>query len=82
MQFKILNIENLVYVAADSSSINCSLVVEGRPDKIPFTASSQDPETHGREIYAAIVAGQYGPIGPYVPPPPLKQPKTTGTQSV
>lgn len=34
---------------------------------IPFTASPDDPE--GAAIYAAALAGAYGPVAPYVPPP-------------
>ncbi|GEM_PF-1418893 len=32
---------------------------------IPFTATSDDCEGHGREIYAAAVAGEYGEVVPY-----------------
>ena len=35
---------------------------------IPFTASPEDSEEHGRAIYAKAVAGDYGPIAPFVPP--------------
>lgn len=35
---------------------------------IPFTASPNDPA--GAAIYAAALAGEYGPIAPYVAPPP------------
>ena len=34
---------------------------------IPFTASPDDPE--GAAIYAAALAGDYGPIAPYAAPP-------------
>ena len=34
---------------------------------IPFTASPDDPE--GAAIYDAALAGEYGPIAPYVEPP-------------
>lgn len=37
---------------------------------IPFTASPNDPEEHGRTIYARALAGEAGPIAPYEPPPP------------
>lgn len=29
---------------------------------IPFTASPDDPETHGREIYALADAGEFGAV--------------------
>ena len=34
---------------------------------IPFTASPDDPEKHGRDIYAAIIDA--GDIAPYIAPP-------------
>lgn len=37
---------------------------------VPFTASDEDPEAHGRAIFAAIISGEFGQIAPYVPPPP------------
>lgn len=33
-----------------------------------FTASPQDPEAHGVEVWNKCMAGDYGPIGPYVAP--------------
>ena len=35
---------------------------------IPFTASPDDPEKHGRKLYERIVAGEFGEIVPYVEP--------------
>lgn len=32
---------------------------------IPFTASPDDPEEHGRQIYHNAVSGIYGPIAEY-----------------
>ncbi len=32
------------------------------PSPVPFTASPDDPEEHGRLIYAAAMKGDYGPI--------------------
>lgn len=41
---------------------------------IPFTASPDDVEQHGRDIYAAAIAGEYGPVAHYVAPPPEPEP--------
>lgn len=43
---------------------------------IPFTASPLDSEAHGRDIYARVIAGEFGEISAYlapefVPPQPL-----------
>lgn len=35
---------------------------------IPFTASPEDSEEHGRQIYQEAINGQYGEISPYIPP--------------
>ena len=32
---------------------------------LPFSASPYDPEEHGRLLYAALEAGEYGEIKPY-----------------
>lgn len=44
---------------------------------IPFTATPDDTEQHGREIYAAALAGEYGQVAPYVAPPPEPEPVPT-----
>lgn len=35
---------------------------------IPFHATADDPEPHGREIHARAIAGEFGPVMPYVAP--------------
>lgn len=35
---------------------------------IPFTATPDDVEPHGREIYRRAAAGECGPILPHQPP--------------
>jgi hypothetical protein len=38
--------------------------------EVDFLATPNDIEPHGREILASALAGQFGGIGPYVPPSP------------
>ena|SRR5690554_487013 len=38
---------------------------------IPFTASPDDADEGGREIYRLIMAGEFGEIAPYVEPDPV-----------
>ena len=38
---------------------------------IPFTASPDDVEQLGRDLYQQAASGAYGPIAPYVAPPIL-----------
>jgi len=39
--------------------------------EVPFGASPNDAEAHGREIYARALAGEYGEVAPYVAPPEI-----------
>jgi len=41
---------------------------------IPFTATPDDVEELGRDIYAAAKRGDFGAIAPYTPPPPAPAP--------
>ena len=38
---------------------------------IPFTTSPDDPEAHGRDLHARILAGEFGDIEPYIEPDPV-----------
>lgn len=68
-------------VYADQEGTCVSLVVkfEEFADEMPFGATPYDPEPYGRELYNNAIAGVYGPIAPYVPPP---QPEATGVQTL
>lgn len=57
---------------AEHTRIDCTITTsQFGGEQLPFTADSQDVEAHGRSIFAAIVAGEYGPIEEYAPPPPV-----------
>src|SRR5699024_1523488 len=66
-------VKNLIYSAPDNSLID---VEWNHPELgwIPFTASPDDTEQHGRDIYAAAKRGDFGAIAPYTPPPPAPTP--------
>lgn len=51
-------------------------------ESLPFTASANDVEEHGRAIFADIVAGNYGSIAEYLPPPEPVQPVVEGAQTL
>lgn len=71
MQITILSVSNPVWANAEQTRINCEIAVEQYPGEVlPFTASPDDVTAYGPEIYADCVAGVYGPVGAYVPPPP------------
>lgn len=41
--------------------------------EIPFGASPNDSEAHGRELFTRAITGDYGPITPYVAPVPTSE---------
>lgn len=69
MQATLTSLSNPVWADAEHTMIDCVITTSQLGDKqLPFTASPNDVEAHGRAIYADIVAGKYGAIGEYVPP--------------
>ncbi|HGG5994659.1 TPA: DUF4376 domain-containing protein [Salmonella enterica subsp. diarizonae serovar 61:r:z53] len=57
----------------ESGTINCLVHFEGFADFIPFTASPDDTEEHGRQLYADLKAGIYGPVTPFTVTPEMIQ---------
>jgi hypothetical protein len=54
---------------AERTMIDLTIKWEGINEEYPFTASPNDVEAHGRAIFAAAVAGEYGTVAEYLPPP-------------
>ncbi|ELL8495482.1 DUF4376 domain-containing protein [Salmonella enterica] len=65
----IITAKNGVYT--ESGLINCLVHFESFDDFIPFTASPDDPEEHGRQLYADLKAGKYGPVAPFTVTPEM-----------
>jgi len=40
---------------------------------VPFCATPDDTEEHGRELYTRALAGDFGPVAPYVAPDPTPE---------
>lgn len=40
---------------------------------VAFHATPDDVEEHGRELYARAVAGEFGPVAPYIAPEPTPE---------
>ena len=64
MQIK--NVKTPQWANAEHTLIDVTLETDTYGE-IPFSASPDDVEAHGREIFADAVAGKFGPIGEYVP---------------
>jgi hypothetical protein len=75
MQAILTSVSNPVWANAEHTAIKCNITTSQLGDEIlPFTANPNDPEAHGRAIFADLVAGKYGPIAEYVAPPKPVQP--------
>jgi hypothetical protein len=69
MQTLLTSLTNPRWSNAAHTTVDCEITTSQLGSEvIPFTASQTDVEAHGRAIFAAIVAGEYGPIGDYVAP--------------
>lgn len=68
-----MQVRNPIY--SNSTNTTIDLEIE-HPDYgwIPFTASPEDVEQHGRDLYAAAKRGDFGAIAPYVEPEPQPTP--------
>jgi hypothetical protein len=52
------------WVNAEQTLIDLIIKWDSYPEELPFTADPNDVEEHGRQIYAAAAAGQFGPVAP------------------
>ena len=69
MNSQITSLKNPIWANAESTAIDCEITTSQFGDEIlPFTASQNDTEQHGRDLFAKLVAGDFGPISPYVEP--------------
>ena len=66
---KIINVTTLQWANAENTLIDCMVLFDHIGEALPFTANPNDSAVHGREIFARCVAGEFGPVAAYVPPP-------------
>jgi len=80
MQAVLTSLVNPRWTNAEQTAIDCEITTSQFGDEVlPFTANQNDVAAHGRAMFADLVAGKYGPIAEYVPPPP--EPEITATPS-
>ena len=70
MHALLTSLRNPRWADAEHTMIDCEITTSQFGDEVlPFTASSTDPEAHGRGIFADLVAGVYGAVAEFVPTP-------------
>ncbi|MCK9917859.1 hypothetical protein MXD81_52845 [Microbacteriaceae bacterium K1510] len=67
IKIEILSARNPKWVGEDGRAINCLVKTNTLVEEVPFTASMDDVEPHGRELFARCVAGEFGEIAPVEP---------------
>lgn len=68
-----MNIEyakNPKWIDEEHSKIDLTVKFEKFNTELPFTASADDIEEHGRVLFDLANSGEFGEIAEYVPPPP------------
>lgn len=85
MQSILTSLANPCWANTENTAIDCEITTSQFGNELlPFTASQNDVEAHGRAIFADIVAGNYGPIAEYITPsnPETEQPVVDGAQTL
>jgi len=83
MQAHLTSLSNPRWSNAEHTTIDCEITTSQFGIEIlPFTASQNDSEAHGRAIFADIVSGTYGSIAEYVAPSEQVQPVIDGAQTL
>ena len=60
-------VKNCKFCSESTDHIDCIVKFSHFDEELPFTASKNDTQTYGREIYARIMSGEFGDIAPFVP---------------
>lgn len=68
--FEVISARNPVWVNAGHTCIDLYVLFSHIPNELHFTANPEDTEAHGRDIYHRALAGEFGEVAEYVPPPP------------
>ena len=64
----IVNVTKPKYNNVEKTSIDVLVQFDGWAAPVPFTASPDDPEPHGVQLFTDLILGKYGPIEDYAPP--------------
>ncbi len=55
----------------ENGAIDCEVILEGRGDPIPYTATAEDTVTTGQRIREELLGGKWGDIAPFTVTPGL-----------
>lgn len=70
-------VKNCFWENAENTLFSCIVKYEEFPEEMPAGITLSDPYEHIKLIWNNAMAGMYGTIAPYVPPPPDPDPELT-----
>lgn len=70
--------KNPAWANSEHTMIDLTVKFSHINEELPFSATPDDSEAHGRAIFAAAQAGEYGPVLEFVPEP-LPEPEALPT---
>ena len=73
--------KNPVWADAGHRMIDLTIKWVEIDEELPFTASPKDCEEHGRAIFAAAQAGEYGEVAEFVPYVPTQEEKAAAIRA-
>lgn len=76
---KYSKVSNARYANAEKTLVTVDVHFDHLGEVVPFAASPNDCEEHGRKIYEEVISGKHGAIMPFVPKLPRKNPVTLQT---
>lgn len=79
---EIIEAKNPKYLTSDKSIIQLDVLFEGFSDYLPFGATADDVEPHGRELYARAVSGEFGEVVSGIPEVSLEEAKAEKLEAV
>ena len=62
MQIQIKSVRNPIWSNNEKTAIDCIIRTNHLKEEVPFTASPNDPETHGKQLFEELINGKYGKI--------------------
>lgn len=62
----IISVNSPIWGNSEHNSITLTVEFEGI-GAVPFSATSDDVESYGRDLYTRAVAGEFGPVAEFVP---------------
>jgi hypothetical protein len=71
-----------IYGNTEGTCITLTVKWQELNGELPFAATNYDPMPHGVALYNRANNGEFGAVAPYVPPPAIDQPTTTGSQDL